>query len=189
MTDFNENNSVKQKNNKKNRKNAKREKMQANKNKKIVISKPVSKEEFDDTYGGILKNNTLVISEKSGKVILPYFISDIKSIITKDYTKNEVENLIDNNYVVPLDNYKNQRISRFKEAYHLYNSKEKVPKLQSIKKATNIALNNKLNPAIITACKTHFELDTYMECLENNKVDKFNIFDIQYECLPVIDNK
>lgn len=47
-----------------------------------------------------------------------------------------------------------------------------------------ISKNTKLHPAIITACKDHFELDMYLKCLNNNELDKIQLFDIQFKVRP-----
>ena len=62
--------------------------------------------------------------------------------------------------------------------------KEKSSMIESIDLALEVAFNNSLNPAIITACQNIFELDTYLDCLEANELDKFNFFEIKYETLP-----
>jgi len=42
-----------------------------------------------------------------------------------------------------------------------------------------------LHPAVIAACKNLDELDIYLDYLNNNELDKFTIFNIQYDILPI----
>ena len=51
--------------------------------------------------------------------------------------------------------------------------------------AIEVTFKYNLNPAIITACKNLEELDTYMDCLEENKLDNFKFFKVEYEVPPV----
>ena len=41
-----------------------------------------------------------------------------------------------------------------------------------------------LNPAIIAACKSLKELDIYLDCLDENELDKFSCFNIVYNVNP-----
>ena len=43
-----------------------------------------------------------------------------------------------------------------------------------------------LHPAIISACKTLEELDIYLDCLEDNELEKFSCFKIIYKSLPTL---
>lgn len=61
---------------------------------------------------------------------------------------------------------------------------ERMSFINSIQTAYKISKNTKLHPAIITACKDHFELDMYLKCLNNNELDKFQLFDIQFKVRP-----
>ena len=41
-----------------------------------------------------------------------------------------------------------------------------------------------LNPAVIAACKDLDELDIYLDCLDDNELDKFSCFKIEYNVPP-----
>ena len=43
-----------------------------------------------------------------------------------------------------------------------------------------------LHPAIITACKNMQELDIYLDCLDDNELEKFPCFKIVYKSTPTI---
>ena len=52
-------------------------------------------------------------------------------------------------------------------------------------KLLGIMLKYDLNPAIISACRTEDTLNHYVDCLENNKLDNFNAFKIEYRMNPI----
>lgn len=132
----------------------------------------------------IVDNNTLLISEVQNKVVLPYTVADLQQVLDTNSDYTSFQDVIDNVYTIPIDNYKNSLKSRFKEAYNLMRKKEKSSVLDSLSLAIELSFNNLLNPAIITACKNLDELDVYLDCLSSNELDKFNLFDIKYEILP-----
>ena len=134
-------------------------------------------------------NNTLLISEIQNKVILPYTISDLENILNNNSNYHTIQDVIDNEYTIPLSEYKNPRISRFKEAFNLMRKKEKSSISDSLDLAFELSFNTLLNPAVISACKNLDELDIYLDCLSSNELDKFNFFQIKYEILPKIVRK
>ncbi len=132
----------------------------------------------------ICDNNTLLISEIQNKVVLPYNIEDLKKELEEHPEYTNLQDLIDTEYIISLDNYKNSALARFKEAYNLMRKKENASIASSLDLALELTFNNLLNPAIITACKNLDELDIYLDYLSSNELDKFKIFDIKYEMLP-----
>ncbi len=130
-------------------------------------------------------NKTLVISEEDGKVYLPYTKEDIK----KDISENKgakISEVIDQNYVLPLDKYKNSMRARFREGYNLMYYREKKSKRSAIMLGIELMFESNLHPAIISACKTLEELDIYLDCLEDNELEKFSCFRIIYKSLPTL---
>lgn len=126
--------------------------------------------------------NTLIISEKTKKVILPYNINTVKGILSKNSKKfNSIEDVIDKIYTKPISNYKFSSISRFKEAFKLIKEKEKGSNFKALGLAFELLGNYNLHPAIITACNSLDELDIYLACLDDNTLDDFHFFDIKYE--------
>ena len=130
-------------------------------------------------------NRVLLISETQKKVFLPYNTEDLEKILQKKKKYNSIQEVIDNEYTIPISKYKNPTLSRFKEAYKLMKNKEDFSVLESLDLAFEVTFNNSLNPAIITACKSLNELDLYLDCLETNSLDKFEPFEIKYEVLPL----
>ena len=129
-------------------------------------------------------NDTLLISEIQNKVVLPYKIKDVEKALSENSQYKTIEDVINVEYTLPLDKYKNSTKSRFKEAYNLMRKKEKASIFDSLSLATEVTFNNLLNPAIITACQNLDQLDVYLDCLSSNKLDKFNYFKVKYEALP-----
>lgn len=133
-------------------------------------------------------NNTLVISEEDGKVYLPY---------TKEHVKNEVlqnrgtkiSDVIEEKYILPIEKYKNSMRARFREGYNLMYKKEGKSKKSAILLGIELMFETNLHPAIISACKNLEELDIYLDCLEDNELEKFSCFKIIYKSLPTIRKK
>ena len=132
-------------------------------------------------------NNTLTINEETQKVYLPYKIEDVLSVIKNDsndyHTINEV---VENVYTVPLSEFKVPIVSRFKESYRFMRKKEKSSVYAALDLALELMFNSNLHPAIIRACSNIRELNTYLDCLYENEIEKFDCFKIIYKVLPRI---
>ena len=124
-------------------------------------------------------NHTLVISEEDGKVYLPYTKDEIK----KDVSQNKgtkISEIIENKYILPLDKYKNSIRARFREG---------KSKRSAIMLGIELMFETNLHPAIISACKNLEELDIYLDCLDDNELEKFSCFKIIYKSLPTLRKK
>ena len=142
-------------------------------------------EEIDLEYKVDYPEETLIISEKEGKVILPF---SIESLI-KEKDEKDINEVINEKYTVPIDTYKNTARSRFKEAFKLMRKKEKESIKNSLALGTELFFNYNLHPAIISACRNLDELDIYLDCLEENEIDKFDCFKIVFDVAPVLVKK
>ncbi len=129
-------------------------------------------------------NNVLLISERKNKIFLPYKIDDLNKILEHSSRFQNIEEIINKKFTIPLDKHKNGTISRFKETYNFMRKREKASITDSLDLALELAFNSKLNPAIILACKNLEQLDTYLDCLELDELEKFNYFEVKYEYLP-----
>lgn len=130
-------------------------------------------------------NDTLIISEEKNQVILPYKLSEVEKQYKKSKKKYaSVEELIQNEYIVSTDNFKNPVKSRFREAYQLIKKKEHGHLKEAIELGFELMFQSNLNPAIIAACKNLKELDIYLDCLDENELDKFSCFNIVYNVNP-----
>lgn len=130
-------------------------------------------------------NSKLIISEVDGKVYLPYTKEELKKAIQKSNNSN-IEEVINQNYVVPIEKYKNSIIARYHEGYTLMREREKKSKKQAILLGLELMFEFNLHPAIITACKNLEQLDIYLDCLEDNELEKFSCFKIIYKVLPAL---
>ena len=134
----------------------------------------------------ITDNNVLLISEKKAQVILPYKVEDLEKILKSSKNKyKNLRDLINENYVIPLEKYKNSSVARFREAFNLMKRKEKSSFLKALEIAFELMFKYELHPAIISACKNSDELDVYLDCLYEEELELFKIFEIKYDYLPV----
>lgn len=133
-------------------------------------------------------NNTLVISEEDGKVYLPYSKDDIKNEVLQN-KGTKISEVIEEKYILPLDKYKNSMRARFREGYNLMYRKEGKSKKSAIMLGIELMFETNLHPAIISACKNLEELDIYLDCLEDNELEKFSCFKIIYKSLPTLRKK
>lgn len=130
-------------------------------------------------------NKTLIISEEDGKVYLPYTKSDVKEDMAQNKGK-KISELIEENYILPLDKFKNSMMARFREGYNLMYKREGKSRKNAIFLGIELMFEFNLHPAIISACKNLEELDIYLDCLEDNELEKFSCFKIIYKSLPTI---
>ena len=127
--------------------------------------------------------NTLLISEKFDNVYLPYTSEEIANI-KKSHSSFTVNEIIDKYYSRDFKDYKSPTISRFKEAYRLAKKKEHLTTAHASNLGFELCLKSNLHPAIISACNSLDELDSYLDCLERNKVSEFNCFNIDFDVAP-----
>lgn len=125
----------------------------------------------------------LLISNKTQTVILPYDKKQINKFIEEGKYKTQ-EEVIQQEYTIPLSRYKNQSFSRLREAYKLARKQEKYTAIDSFKYAINLFFERRLHPAVITACKTIDELDIYLACLDEDVTELFDFFDVVFEYPP-----
>ena len=130
-------------------------------------------------------NNCLLISEVQGKVFLPYKLSELEKRLSNSGYSN-INELIQNEYIVPINRFKNPIISRFKETYNLMKNKENSSLIDTLNLALELSFNSTLNPAVIAACNNKYELDIYLSYLYDGELENFKIFDIKYEIPPTL---
>ena len=133
----------------------------------------------------IKSNDTLLISEEEEKVFLPYTAEDLEQELLENENATVAE-LIDTIHTKPLKNYKNAMKARYKEAYNLMRYKEKKSVRASVLLGLELMFESNLHPAIISACRNLQELDIYLDCLDDNELEKFSCFKIVYKAMPVI---
>ena len=131
-------------------------------------------------------NDTLLISEKEGKVFLPYTVKDLNAYLVEypDEYKS-LSDVVNQEYIVSIDKYRHQSISRFKEMYCLMRDVEMKSVIESFKKAVEVMFDSRINPTIIAACRTEEQVNNYIYCLERNDLDSFKDFKIVFDMAPM----
>ena len=156
-----------------------------NSNNNVQVDNTVINAQAQDGEDSNYKENTLIVSERSGNVILPYKISELNEILEKEPNRYfSIDSIIAKKYTLPIKLFKNSFISRFREAFKLMRHKEKASIRDALDLGLELMFYYKLHPAIISACKNLEELDTYLDCLEIGRVDRFDCFKIIFE-LPL----
>ena len=141
----------------------------------------------EETVPQNFKEKTLIISEMSRTVLLPYKLEDVREEYDAHQSKySSLEDVIKQKYTLPISLYKNPFVTRFRESFKLMRKKEK----SSIKEAFDLGLelmfNYNLHPAIISACKCLDELDIYLDYLDTGETDKFDFFKVEFEMAPTV---
>lgn len=142
--------------------------------------------EDDDNDSSVCDNKTLLISEETQKVYLPYTIDEVMRKLNNNTSYKSIEDVVDSEYTLPLSTFKMPIISRFKEAYRFMRVKEKSSVYAALDLALELMFNSNLNPAVIRAAKDLKELNIYLDCLYENEIEKFDCFKIIYKVLPKI---
>lgn len=132
-------------------------------------------------------NNTLIISEKSKKVFLPYKESEVNSYLQQYPDQyRSFEDVVNKEFILPIENYiKNFVVSRFRETYTLIRDREAKSIMDALKYSVELMFKRNLNPAIIAACKTQAQLENYLDCLERGHLEQFEDFKIVFEVNPL----
>lgn len=150
-----------------------------NENKGISKSTLISEE--------IQDNLVLRVSEKNHIVELPYTKLEIEKFL-KQYPNDykTPQDVIDKEFTGTYAMYnKHPIIARFREAYYLSRNKEMKSILDSFNFAKSLMFKRELNPTIIAAVKSEDQLQDYINCLENDKLEDFHHFTIIFEINPL----
>ncbi len=134
-------------------------------------------------------NDTLIISDSNKTVILPYNIADLEEKLKNNKKYRTLEEVIQKEYTLPIETFKNPTKSRFREAFQLIKKKEHGSLKEAIELGFELMFESDLNPAIIAACRDLDELDIYLDCLDDNELDKFSCFKIKYDVPPTKKSK
>ena len=131
-------------------------------------------------------NDTLLISEIQEKVFFPYSGKEIEELLSNNPEKyNSVQDVINENFIRPIKDFKDLHRSRAKETFILLTQRENYSGLEALDLTIEMFRKRYLHPAIIAACRTLNELNVYLDCLEKNELDDFKIFNIKYEVYPM----
>lgn len=135
----------------------------------------------------IQDNLELIVSERQKRVYLPYTKAEIEEFLYNYPDEYETaRDVIEQEFIADISIYnKHPVLSRFREAYSLCRNKEMKSPIDSLKFAMNMMFRTDLNPTIIAAVKSQKQLESYIECLEKNKLDEFKYFTITFEVNPI----
>lgn len=154
------------------------------------VSNTIKNEEPKILYNPVnYTENTLVVSETAQNVTLPYKLSEINEIIKNEPNKySSIDDVITKKYTLPLKVFKNPTVSRFKQGFKLMREKEHSSFREAFDLGMELIFDSNLHPAIIPACSNLEELDKYLYYMEKEEIDKFDRFNIVFECPPSLKN-
>ena len=98
---------------------------------------------------------------------------------------HNIQQVIEDEYILSLKNFENSSFARFRETYKLMKNKEKKSLFETFDLALELMFKYELNPIIISACRNLDELDLYLDCLRKNELEDFSCFQIHFEISPV----
>lgn len=160
-------------------------------NTNISVQKPSSTNQKNDNQfknadTSNLTENTLIISETKGKVFLPYTIKSLNDTLKNNPDKyTSIEDIIEKEYTLPIDMFRNPTLARFREGFKLIRKKEKRSIVEAFDLGMELTFKYNLHPTIICACKNLSELDLYLDYLDNKENEKFECFKIIFDVPPV----
>ena len=154
-----------------------------------LISPNSTTSQINTSYSDMVgknENKVLIISEKENKVYLPYKKTELKAYLSQYPTSYySYKNVIEKEFILPLNYFMNNpSMARFRETYSLYRDREATSIVEAFKKALSLAFKSELNPAVIAACKTKKQLNNFILCLDENKLNDFSDFEIIYDVKP-----
>ena len=132
-------------------------------------------------------NETLVISERTNSIYLPYKISELlRYVETYPNVYASLSDVVEQEFILPFDYFmKHPFKSRFFETYNLVRNRQGKPVTLAVKAGLKLIYKHNLNPAIIAACKTEHELNSYLYYLDNKNLKGFKFFNIHYDINPL----
>ncbi len=145
------------------------------------------KEKIKNIESASEDNKTLLVSEKTGKIYLPYEKSDLSKYLKEKPTEyNSLQDVVKKEFILPFKAFKNQSTkTRFSETFNLLKNGNDYNFIKSVSYAFKVANKRNLNPVIISACKSKKDLENYISCLDTNNLKDFKSFDIIYEINPL----
>ena len=128
-------------------------------------------------------NKVLFISYKNNYAILPHTTEDLEKAFSDNPEKySSLQDIIDKEYTISLKDYKIDSSSTvYDECFNIAKNKCNYNSLKAMKFANSAKRIEGANPLIIRACNNVNEVEFYLNCLENNKLDEFNLFKIEEE--------
>ena len=132
-------------------------------------------------------NETLVISERTNSIYLPYKVTELlRYVETYPNVYASLSDVVEQEFILPFDYFmKHPFKSRFFETYNLVRNRQGKPVTLAVKAGLKLIYKHNLNPAIIAACKTEHELNSYLYYLDNKNLKGFKFFNIHYDINPL----
>ena len=151
------------------------------------IQKELLKNKLEKIITATADNETLIISEKTNNIYLPYKIPELINYIDNyPDAYSSLSDVVAQEFILPFDYFmKHPYKSRFFETYNLMRNRQGNSVLSSITAGLKLMHRNDLNPAIIASCKSEDELKTYLYYLDANRLDEFKAFNIIYQVNPL----
>ena len=121
------------------------------------------------------------------RVELPYTKKEIEDFLhTYPEEYKTVQDVIRKEFMINISIFnKHPILARFKEAYYLCRTKEMMSIFESFSYAKGIMFKTEINPYIVAAVKSKKQLEDYIKCLEENKLDEYPHFKIIFEVNPL----
>lgn len=138
----------------------------------------------DVTLENLTNRPILKICEK--RVELPYTKKEIEEFM-REYPNDykTPQDVISKEFITHISVYKRHPVfSRFKETYYLCRTKEMMNIFDSFNYAKSIMFRADINPYIIAAVKNLKQLEDYIVCMENNRLEEYRYFKIIYDVKP-----
>ena len=173
---------IKDNNSKSKKKNSSKKSKKKKKQKDYTVIEDEDDNVFDsNTEIDPFKEKILLFSEKNNNIILPFSTEDLEEFFTSNPSKyTSMQDIIDKEYTLPFDIFKNPASARFKETYYLAKHKSNLSVSKATALASELYFNSQVDPVIIRACKNIDELYSYLACLERNHLEEFKPFKIIY---------
>ena len=132
-------------------------------------------------------NETLIISENTNKVYLPYKISELlKYVESYPDVYTSLSDVVEQEFILPFDYFtKHPYKVRFFETFNLIRNRAGYSVFTALRFSVKLLYKTNLNPAIIAACKTQTELKSLLYHLDNDDLKEFKYFNIVFDVNPL----
>ncbi len=152
-----------------------------------IIQEELLKNKLKKIITAVADNETLIISEKTNKIYLPYKIVELINYIDNyPNVYSSLSDVVEQEFILPFDYFmKHPYRSRFFETYNLIRNRQGRSPISALAYGLKLIHKSNLNPAIIASCKTEEELKNYIYYLDNNRLSEFKAFNIIYQVNPL----
>lgn len=144
-------------------------------------------EKIDKIKAATYDNETLIISENTNKVYLPYKISElVKYVESYPDVYTSLSDVVEQEFILPFDYFtKHPYKVRFFETFNLIRNRAGYSVFTALRFSIKLLYKSNLNPAIIAACKTQTELKSLIYHLDNDNLQEFKYFKIIFDVNPL----